>query len=145
MIGEERIFVGAGGEDLGLVFCRPDGSMLRTPAASPRTEYGGSAAPPSIGPLLTSYLNALLAHRTVAVWVDADKSVLNHSEIGTRLRVSNRNMRSLLVGDDASRAARVRAAAVLGAVWRPIRNLTDIDGANYRDDIIATALGGFQR
>lgn len=93
--------------------------------------------------LLDAYVDVLLAHRLVAVWVDGDKSVLNHPTIGERLRRNNRRMRGLIAGSDASRRDLVRASAVLGAIWRPIRNLTDVDVSGYKQEVVATAVHGF--
>jgi AcrR family transcriptional regulator len=95
--------------------------------------------------LLDAYVDVLLAHRLVAVWVDGDKSVLNHPTIGERLRRNNRRMRGLIAGSDASRRDLVRASAVLGAIWRPIRNLTDVDVSGYKQEVVATAVHGFAR
>jgi AcrR family transcriptional regulator len=93
--------------------------------------------------LLDAYVEVLLAYRMVAVWVDGDKSVLNHPTVGERMAGNNRRMRALIAGADASRRDLVRASAVLGAIWRPIRNLTDIDVAGYKREVIATAMHGF--
>ncbi len=94
--------------------------------------------------LLDDYIDALLRHRTIAVWVDGDKSVASHPSIGARLDENNREMRILLAGRDASRRDRVRASAVLGAIWRPIRNLTEIDVAAHKDEIVTAVLDGVQ-
>ena len=93
--------------------------------------------------LLDAYIDVLLAYRMVAVWVDGDKSVLSHPIVGKRLAGNNRRMRALIAGPDATRRNQVRASAVLGAIWRPIRNLTDIDVAGYKQEVIATAVHGF--
>ncbi len=98
--------------------------------------------PAELRALLEDYTDALLRHRTVAIWVDGDKSVVNHPTIGARLKDNNRAMRALIAGPGASRRDRIRASAVLGAIWRPIRNLPDIDIASHKDEIIAIALDG---
>lgn len=101
-----------------------------------------AADPEQARDVLCEYTDVLIRHRTVAAWVDGDKSVLNHPVVGRRLRRTNRAMRSLLLGPRDDRAARVRATAVLGALWRPVRNLPDVDLAAHRDDIVAVALEG---
>jgi hypothetical protein len=93
--------------------------------------------------ILDEYIDALLRHRTVAIWVDGDKSVANHPTIGGRLEWNNRAMRTLIAGPNALRGARVRASAMLGAIWRPIRNLTEIDVGPHKDEIVALAVDGF--
>jgi AcrR family transcriptional regulator len=99
--------------------------------------------PEELEQLLDAYVDVLLRHRLVAIWVDGDKSVLNHPTVGKRMAHNNRRMRALIAGPNASKADLVRASAVLGAVWRPVRNLTDIDIGSYKEAVIATAVHGF--
>jgi AcrR family transcriptional regulator len=77
--------------------------------------------------LLVDYLAVLTAHRQVVVLVATDVAVLNHPEIGPRIRAQNRRLRTLLVAPDASVAATLRAEAALGAIWRPLVTEPDID------------------
>jgi AcrR family transcriptional regulator len=70
--------------------------------------------------LLGAYLAVLLAHREVVPLVATDVAVLNHPKIGPRLRTQNQQLRTLLVAPDTSVAARLRAEAALGAIWRPL-------------------------
>jgi AcrR family transcriptional regulator len=78
-----------------------------TPARTPRQ-------------LLSAYLAVLLAHREVVPLVATDVAVLNHPTIGPRLRAQNQQLWTLLVAPDTSVAARLRAEAALGAIWRPL-------------------------
>ena len=78
-----------------------------TPAPTPRQ-------------LLSAYLTVLLTHRDVVPLIATDVAVLNHPSIGPRLRAQNQQLRTLLTGPDASVAARLRAEAALGAIWRPL-------------------------
>ena len=78
-----------------------------TPAPTPRQ-------------LLGAYLAVLLAHREVVPLIATDVAVLNHPSIGPRLRAQNQQLQSLLAGPDTDVAARVRAEAALGAIWRPL-------------------------
>jgi hypothetical protein len=80
----------------------------------------------------------------VAIWMDGDKSVDSHPTVGTRLRENNRRMRNLIAGEGATAATRIGASSVLGAIWRPIRNLTDIDVSEHKDELVSAALEGFQ-
>lgn len=93
--------------------------------------------------LLDEYLGALLEHRLVAIWMDGDKSVASHKDVGRRLKVNNRRMSEIL-GLRAVKADRVRGSAVLGSLWRPIRNLPEIDVAAYRHQLVAAALEGLE-
>jgi AcrR family transcriptional regulator len=70
--------------------------------------------------LLGAYLAVLLAHREVVPLVATDVAVLNHPSIGPRLRAQNQQLQSLLAAPDTSVAARLRAEAALGAIWRPL-------------------------
>jgi AcrR family transcriptional regulator len=81
-----------------------------TPAASARTARQ----------LLGAYLAVLLAHREVVPLVATDVAVLNHPSIGPRLRAQNQQLQSLLAVPNTDVAARLRAEAALGAIWRPL-------------------------
>jgi AcrR family transcriptional regulator len=77
--------------------------------------------------LLAGYLAALTAYRQVVTLVATDVAVLNHPEIGPRIRAQNRHLRTLLVAPDQSVPATLRAAAALGAIWRPLVTEPEID------------------
>ncbi|NND01766.1 MAG: TetR/AcrR family transcriptional regulator [Acidimicrobiia bacterium] len=92
------------------------------------------------GRLLASYLDVLIDHRDVVSWVDGDNAVLHHSTIGKRLAESNRRLRAAIRGDNRSTPARLGASAAIGALWRPLRNLTDLDVQTDRAAILAAAM-----
>jgi AcrR family transcriptional regulator len=92
------------------------------------------------GELLAAYFDTLIRHRDLLVWVDSDRAVLSHPVLGARLAASNRRMREAIRGDSRSTAARLGASAVLGMLWRPLRNLTDIDVAGAREPLLAAAV-----
>jgi len=94
----------------------------------------------TIESLLGDYIDALLRHRKAAVWIDGDKSVSSHADVGVRLEQVNLAMRHLITGGDTDPKALVWAASVLGAIWRPVRNLTDIDVSDHRSQILSAAL-----
>jgi AcrR family transcriptional regulator len=75
--------------------------------------------------LLGAYLAALTAHHEVVALVAGDTAVINHPEIGPRIRAQNRRLRGLLVAPDAGVSAALRAEAALGALWRPL--VADLD------------------
>lgn len=95
--------------------------------------------PDGVRTLLGRYFDALAAQRRVAIWIDSDKSVLTHTVVGTRLAANNEKMRHLIAGS-SRRDEQVAAAAVLGAIWRPVRNLTDVDITAHRSRILAAAM-----
>jgi AcrR family transcriptional regulator len=70
--------------------------------------------------LLDAYLAVLLAHREVVPLIATDVAVLNHPRIGPRLRAQNQQLQSLLTAPNTDVAARLRAEAALGAIWRPL-------------------------
>ncbi len=72
--------------------------------------------------LLGDYLDALCRHHQVAAWVDGDKSILNHGDLGGRLDANNRRVHRLLTGPRPTVGERAQASAVLGMLWRPVRN-----------------------
>jgi AcrR family transcriptional regulator len=70
--------------------------------------------------LLGAYLAVLLAHRQVVPLIATDVAVLNHPSIGPRLHAQNQQLQSLLTAPNTDVAARLRAEAALGAIWRPL-------------------------
>ena len=92
--------------------------------------------------LLGDYLMVLTAHRQIVTWVATDVAVVNHPEIGPRIRAQNRQLRTLLVAPDPSVAATLRAAAALGAIWRPLITEPEIDFTDptYQQTLIEAAL-----
>ncbi len=90
--------------------------------------------------LLSAYLNVLLEHRDVIIWIDADKAVLQHPALGKRLAEANRRVREAIRGDNRSTAARLGASSVLGTLWRPMRNMTDLDAGREKETMLAAAM-----
>ena len=81
--------------------------------------------PGGVRALLEDYLTTLTNHSQVAAWVDSDKAVLNHPQIGARLHHNTERMCQAITGSTADgTAATARATAALGSLWRPIRTLT---------------------
>ena len=90
--------------------------------------------------MLASYLDVLLRYRDVVIWIDADQAVLQHPTLGKRLSDSNHRVRDAIRGDNRATAARLGASAVLGALWRPLRNLTDVDASSERSAMLDAAM-----
>jgi hypothetical protein len=82
--------------------------------------------------MLADYLDAMLEHRNIVVWVDGDKAVSSHPLVGSRLRATHHAMRQAIRGDRRSSVSRVLSASALGVIWRPLRNLTDVDLENQK-------------
>ena len=104
-----------------------------TPARTPRQ-------------LLGAYLTVLLAHQEAIPLVATDVAVLNHPSIGPRLRAQNQQLQSLLAGPDTDVAARLRAEAALGAIWRPLiaEPQVDLSDAAHQRILIDAAVAALQ-
>jgi AcrR family transcriptional regulator len=99
--------------------------------------------PDAVRALLDGYLTTLTEHRQVAAWLDSDKAVLNHPEIGTRLHRNNDRMRQAITGSTTDgTAATARATAALGSLRRPVRALTAAQLSAHRDALIDAAMAG---
>ena len=99
--------------------------------------------PGGVRALLGDYLTALTEHSQVAAWVDSDKAVLNHPQIGARLhRNTDTICQAITAATADGTAAAVRATAALGSLWRPLRTLTPAQLATHRDALIHAAMAG---
>jgi len=99
--------------------------------------------PAGVRALLGDYLTTLTEHSQVAAWVDSDKAVLNHPQIGARLhRNSDIVCQAITAATADGTAATVRAVAALGSLWRPLRTLTPAQLATHRDALINAAMAG---
>lgn len=99
--------------------------------------------PDEVQALLDDYLTTLTEHSQVAAWVDSDKAVLNHPEIGARLhRNTDRVCRAITGSTGDGSVAAARAIAALGSLWRPVRTLTPAQLAAHRDALIHAAMAG---
>lgn len=89
--------------------------------------------------LLEDYLDVLCRHHRVASWIDGDKSILNHGDLGARLEANNERVHGLLAGPKPGAAKQAQASAVLGMLWRPIRNGYLTSGSRNRSAIAKMA------
>lgn len=67
--------------------------------------------------MISDYLDALCRRHRLAAWVDGDKSVLNHGDLGARLDRNNRRFHRLLTGSRPTAGGRAQGSAVLGMLW----------------------------
>jgi AcrR family transcriptional regulator len=99
--------------------------------------------PAGVRALLGDYLTTLTEHSQVAAWVDSDKAVLNHPQIGARLHRNTDSICQAITAATADgTAATVRAIAAVGSLWRPLRTLTPAQLATHRDALIHAAIAG---
>lgn len=91
--------------------------------------------------LLRALSDLLLAHRLVVAWLTRDLSALAQPDIGMRVAANTDRLQRLLIGADTDGAGRVRAAAAVGALTRPVAVLPDLDVGVLQDTVVAAALG----
>ena len=96
--------------------------------------------------LLGAYLAVLLAHREVVPMITTDVAVLNHPTIGPRLHAQNQQLQSLLTAPNTDVAARLRAEAALGAIWRPLitEPQVDLTDPDHQHTLIDAAVATLQ-
>jgi AcrR family transcriptional regulator len=102
--------------------------------------------PPTPRQLLGAYLSVLIVHREVVPLVATDVAVLNHPTIGPRLHAQNQQLRALLTTPDTSVAARLRAEAALGGIWRPLiaEPPLDLSDPSHQQILIDAAVAALQ-
>ena len=75
--------------------------------------------------LLTAYLDVLLEHRDLVIWIDGDMAVLGHPTLGARLTDTNRRIREAIRGGNRSPGGTFRdrgcSRGFVAAVTRPDR------------------------
>ena len=99
------------------------------------------AGPERVRALLADYLDVLCRHRAVTEWIDGDKSILHHGDLGARLDANNRRAHVLLVGARRPTAtARAQSSAILGMLWRPVRNGYLTSGTQARKAVVDLAI-----
>jgi AcrR family transcriptional regulator len=105
-----------------------------------------TTTPPTPRQLLGAYLSVLIAHREVVPLIATDVAVLNHPTIGPRLRAQNQQLRALLTTADTSVAARLRAEAALGGIWRPLiaEPSLDLSDPAHQQILIDAAVAALQ-
>ncbi len=93
--------------------------------------------------VLCSYLDVLIRHHDLAIWMDTDPAVARSERYTERLSGLNSNVVSVITGRSRRKADRVRALGVLGGIWRPVREADPDDLERLRDDIVTVALEGY--
>lgn len=90
--------------------------------------------------VVAAYLDTVIAHHDIAIWVDTDPAVQHHDVFGTRLRTINDRLTAVVTGGSGDRRDTIRAFAVLGALWRPARQLDAFELRAHFDEIVDAAL-----
>jgi AcrR family transcriptional regulator len=86
---------------------------------------------------LSGYFDVIVEHLDVFLFVETDRSVRSHPVAGHRLAAQAARLLDVMSGGDGP-DARVRAAAALGAIRRPLR-LRDVDVVAHKPLILACA------
>lgn len=87
---------------------------------------------------LSRYVAVLVGRAAVATWLDADRGVLTHDQLGPRIERLHAETRRVLAGGGGV-AAELAATSALGALWRPLRNL-DLAMEGEQDRLVDAAL-----
>lgn len=85
---------------------------------------------------IAKYMDTLMRHSDLVAWIDGDRSVLSHPQVGERLSDHLSRMRK--AWSDGTEEGEVKASIALAALWRPIRNLDDQQITNTTDTIVGT-------
>ncbi len=108
-------------------------AVVPPPGAAP-------AWPDGVHDLVDTYLEILLAHRELTVWLEGDRAVLVNSAVGARLRDNHDRMRAALVVGRTDPRAQIAASIALGALWRPVRKIDPADVDQHRDLLVESAM-----
>jgi AcrR family transcriptional regulator len=109
-----------------------------TLASHPRPDWPGGVRMVTGG-----YFDTLVAHHAIAAWIDSDRSAQRRAGIGQRLGRAIEGLADVITGRNPDPAARVRAFATVGGIWRPVRVLPIEALITYRDDLLDAALASY--
>lgn len=98
----------------------------------------------TIRQVLDSYVSCIISHHEIAIWVDTDTTIQANPDFGGRLRLINNRIIDQLTNGSTDTGDRIRAMGVLGTLWRPARRVSTDDLTKYKDDMIDSALAGYQ-
>jgi AcrR family transcriptional regulator len=90
--------------------------------------------------LVRALADLLLEYRPIVAWLAQDITAAAQPGIAERVAEHAERVQQLLVGCTAGGAARVRAAAAMGALTRPFTALPDLDLDVVQDTVVAAAL-----
>lgn len=90
--------------------------------------------------VLASYLDICMRHRRLVRLVGRDVSAVSQPQVHHRVEGQSLCLKLLLTGPDPQPAELVRASSAIGAVWRPLVYLTEVDLEEHRDVLLSAAL-----
>jgi AcrR family transcriptional regulator len=77
-------------------------------------------------PTVDELVTVLIDHQMIVRWLARDASALSTQLISRRLSKQGRELRQFLVGDTKAEEGKVRAAAAMGCLLRPILDLKGV-------------------
>ena len=101
---------------------------------------GGAHSPAGRKELLGTYLDLLLDQHALVVFLARDVSALHHPAVEDRLEQLMGALLGQLAGPRGGQAAKIRAAAALGALQRPLLDFPKEDMDKYKDMLISCAV-----
>lgn len=93
--------------------------------------------------VLGRYIDAVIDHHQVAVWVDTDPAIQNQPTFASQLDEINERILKTITSGSRRKADRARALALLGGIWRPARSMTTNDLTTHRDEILQAAQASY--
>jgi AcrR family transcriptional regulator len=100
-------------------------------------------AAPTARDALASYLEVVIDHHDIAIWLDTDPAVLNHPVHRAHLDTVNNRLLRIITSGSRRRADRLRALATLGGIWRPARESSPDELRQHFDEIVDAALASY--
>lgn len=96
--------------------------------------------PNGVRALVAQYFDVLVANRSVAIWIDTDRAVARHEPVATRRAAIRRRLTTAITGGSGETADEIRALAVLGGLWRPLRIFESQILAGLKDETVDAAI-----
>jgi AcrR family transcriptional regulator len=107
------------------------------------TDPPDGTGPAGVRVRLAALVRLLLRHRQVVQLIVSDVSARSHPAVQAAMVDFNGGMAELLTGGEPDVRQRLRAAAALGALFRPIIWMDPEELAPLEDELVAAAAGAF--
>jgi len=99
--------------------------------------------PDGVWEIAGDFLDTLVRHHQVAVWVDSDRGVHDRAPFGERLLAIHSMLVDVLCANSDRTSERVKAISAAGGFWRPLRTLTQEEIIAHRQAILTAALSSY--
>lgn len=104
---------------------------------------GSRSWPDGARTLFLAYLDVLVEHRDLALWLDTDPALRGLVNYGGRLRSLDLTLARRLSHPSRRRADRIRALAAVGGLWRPLFYESARSMQAHRLELVDAALVSF--